>query len=307
MKQVIAYYYNIQIEDFEQDKNICCFNFNKCKFYFVPYNRDEKSLREIIEVSREMKVKNIKCHDIIINKFNNVLTKFNEENYMLLKVCDDLDRDFNIFDMFFISKKLRLLPNKQKEYKNNWSEYWKRNVDYFESQIRNYGKLKMGILNTFSYYIGLAENAIEYAGIIEKELRFNANDDSISLGHRRIFSPNYQLNYLNPISFIFDLDVRDYAEYFKARFFNDGNIYQEFVSFFKTVRFGIYSYSMFYARLVYPSYYFDLYEQVILNDKNEELLIDIVNKQKEYEKFLGFAYQEISKYAPIKKIPWMVS
>ncbi len=304
MKQILKYYYNIEIDDFEMENNVCFFNLNKSNFYLVPFTRDENNLIDIIEVSKEMIHRKIDCHNIILNRFNKALTQFNNINYILLNVGKNFDDDINIFDMHFINQKLRVNNDLQKKYKNNWQNNWSHNIDYFEMQIRNYGKLKTGILNTFSYYTGMAEIAIEYAGFANTNFIIDEGD-YISLSHRRIFYPNYKLNYLNPISFIFDLEIRDYAEYFKTRFFYEENVYQELTSFFKTVKFGAYSYNMFYARLLYPSYYFDLYEKVLIEGKSEESLINIVSKQKEYERFLHFAYNEISKYAPIKKISWL--
>ena len=134
----------------------------------------------------------------------------------------------------------------------------------------------------------------------------DAAKDYFVISRRRIFSPNYLLNYANPICFVVDLEVRDYAEYFKSLFFDGGDVYQEIVSFLKRVRVGSFSLSVFFARLIYPSYYFDLFEKVILNDESSDILINILNKQEDYNKFLNFVYKEILKYTPIKKIPWLV-
>lgn len=57
---------------------------------------------------------------------------------------------------------------------------------------------------------------------------------------------------------------------------------------------------MFYARLLYPSYYFDVYEEVMNKDRNEEDLVDII-KSVIVMKIFKEAYLEISKYAPIEK------
>ena len=64
---------------------------------------------------------------------------------------------------------------------------------------------------------------------------------------------------------------------------------------------------MFFARLLYPSYYFDVYEEVMNKDRNEEDLVDIIKKCNSYEDFLKEAYLEISKYASIEKIDWLIN
>ena len=67
-----------------------------------------------------------------------------------------------------------------------------------------------------------------------------------------------------------------------------------------------YEYSMLFARLMYPSYYFDLYESIMNNDESEEKLVPIIAKTEEFELFLKEAYLEISKYAPLDKINWLI-
>ena len=41
----------------------------------------------------------------------------------------------------------------------------------------------------------------------------------LTLCHKRVYYPTYKLNYYNPLSFIFDLRVRDIASYLKNKFF----------------------------------------------------------------------------------------
>lgn len=67
-----------------------------------------------------------------------------------------------------------------------------------------------------------------------------------------------------------------------------------------------YSYHMLYARLLYPSYYFDIYEDVMNNNGDEERLVKIISKVDDYELFLKEAYQEISKYTSLEHIDWII-
>lgn len=64
---------------------------------------------------------------------------------------------------------------------------------------------------------------------------------------------------------------------------------------------------MLYARLLYPSYYFDIYEKVIENLKDESELLDIVSRVDEYELFLKDAYFELSKLYKIEQILWIIN
>lgn len=307
MKETIKYYYNIDVTDIEELDGKYHFVFNKRDFFFVYYNRLPEEIEDLILCSQKMKEKNIDCHDIILNRNNQVLTKVNEYNYILLSVSN-LTEEFNIIDISLMNKKLILSEESGKIYRNNWSKLWSDKVDYFEYQIRELGVNKLNIGESFSYYIGLAENAIAYVNSTNKNL-VKTESDHIVLSHRRIFYPNIKLNYLNPLSFVFDLEVRDIAEYLKSLFFSEDNseIMIELSSYLKTTRLSIYGYQMLFARLLYPSYYFDVYEEIMNKEKEEDSLIKIVSKVNDYEKFLKKAYLEISKYAPIEKIDWLIN
>ena len=130
--------------------------------------------------------------------------------------------------------------------------------------------------------------------------------DNVTLAHRRIFNPNIALNYLNPLSFIFDLEVRDVAEYLKIEFFNNQDSLLDLKTYLKIKKLTVYSYHMLYARLIYPSYYFDIYEDIMNNNGDEEQLIKIIDKVDEYEIFLKKAYFEISKYTTLEHIDWLL-
>ena len=62
---------------------------------------------------------------------------------------------------------------------------------------------------------------------------------------------------------------------------------------------------MLFARLLYPSYYFDIYEKVMSNECSEDQLIPIVTKVDKYEEFLSSVLGLVSKYAVIEPIDWI--
>lgn len=308
MKETIKYYYNIDIDDLKEQDGKYFFKYQNQDFFFVYFNRNIEELNDILICVNNMKEKGIDVHNIIINRNGQYLTKINNFDYILMSV-NNYNEEYDIFDMINIVNKLTLNYNTSKLYRNNWSNLWTQKMDYFEYQIRELGINKTVIKDSFSYYLGLAENAISYVN--NTNLKYNAlNNAKITLAHRRIFYPNYKLNFLNPLAFIFDLEVRDIAEYLKAMFFAGDNaeeVIEELKYYLQIKTLSIYEYHMLYARLLYPSYYFDLYENIMNNDESEEKLVNIIKKNKEYELFLKNAYLEISKYAPIEKIDWLIN
>ena len=306
MKETLEYYYNLDIDNLEELDVKYHFKIENQDFFFVFYNRGLEELEDIIGVCNEMFLKGINVHEVIRNRDNSFLTKVNEYNYILFKV-NNLSEEYDIFDMVNISNKLVLNNNKSSLYRNNWGSLWSDKIDFFEYQVRELGVEKNVVKSSFSYYVGLAENAISYVN--NAILKYGGvSSGRIVLSHRRVFYPNYKLNYMNPLSFVFDLEVRDVAEYLKSMFFKKDIEYclDELKSYLSIRKLNIYEYHMFYARLLYPSYYFDVYDSVMNKNVNEEELVKIVKRSNDYEKFLKKTYLEISKYVRLDKIDWII-
>ena len=191
-------------------------------------------------------------------------------------------------------------------YRNNWAELWSSKVDYFEYQVNELGHNKSIVLNSFSYYVGLAENAISIVNNVN--LKYSQEENNISLSHKRIRYPNMEIDYYNPLNFIFDLKVRDIAEYIKSIFFytDRESTLRVIKNNLEDINFNNYDVNMFYARLLYPSYYFDIYEKVIEGD-NEEKLLDIIRKNRDYEIFLKQLYYLLEQRYQLEKIDWIVN
>ena len=68
-----------------------------------------------------------------------------------------------------------------------------------------------------------------------------------------------------------------------------------------------YEANMLYARLLYPSYYFDKYESIIEDKEDEDDLLDIINKINEYELFIKDIYIILSKNYKIEKVEWLIN
>ena len=306
MKETLEYYYNLNIDNLEELDGKYHFKIENQDFFFVFYNRGLEELEDIIEVCNEMFLKGINVHEVIRNRNNSFLTKVNEYNYILFRV-NNLSEEYDIFDMVNISNKLILNNNKSSLYRNNWGSLWSDKIDFFEYQVRELGIEKNVVKSSFSYYVGLAENAISYVN--NAVLKYGGvSSGRIVLSHRRVFFPNYRLSYMNPLSFVFDLEVRDVAEYLKSMFFKKDIEYclDELKSYLSIRKLNIYEYHMFYARLLYPSYYFDVYDSVMNKNVNEEELVKIVKRSNDYEKFLKITYLEISKYVRLDKIDWII-
>jgi len=303
MKQTIEYYYSLKIDEVFLEGDAYHFVYETNNYYFVFFNRTAKDLRDLIEVSRELKNKNIPCHDIILNNQKEVLTKVDDSMYVLLRVHSK-NEEYSISEIIELNKKTKLASLKSDLYRNDWANLWSKKIDYIENQMNEVVCDKV-IRKSIDYYIGLAENAIYYVNSIN-ELYSISLKDNVVLSRKRIYYPNLGINYLNPLSFIFDLEVRDVAEYIKSAFWQKEDAFLELQTYLKSVPLTPYSYNMLFARLLYPSYYFDRYEKVVNNHADIQMIVDIITRVDAYEAFLKKAYKEISLYAHLQEIAWLI-
>lgn len=308
MKEILKKFYHLNENiDVLECEDHCSFLFGEKKYYFVPYFRSEEELSDLLHLNDELILKGVPTSRFIQNIDNQYITIVNDKKYILFESPLNISKEYNVLDMISFAELLKTSNKKSILYRNQWGELWSSKVDYFEYQIAQLGKDKPIILNSFSYYVGLAENAISYVNNTLNNHQISIYE-SITLQRKRIGFPNIQLNYFNPLNYVIDIEVRDIASYFKSLFFNSfDDLWIEVDAYFKRKRLSIYGYQLLYARLLYPSYYFDIYESVMEGKVEEKELLKIINKSSYYELFLKQMFLEISKYAPIEAIAWIVN
>ena len=82
MKEIINYYYNFDCLEIIENKNYTTFTHLGDKYYFVFFNRENDELKDIIDIIEELKLKGIKVHNIILNRFNSYVTKVRPPPYV---------------------------------------------------------------------------------------------------------------------------------------------------------------------------------------------------------------------------------
>ena len=68
---------------------------------------------------------------------------------------------------------------------NNWDYLWSTKIDYLEYQINQSGKKYPLIVESFSYFVGLTENAISYAKNATLELKKDYNNIGV-ITHKKL-------------------------------------------------------------------------------------------------------------------------
>ena len=301
MKNNIMYYYNLRIDNITQNNNNYYFTINNDNYCFTIYTRDIKESNEIYKLNKYMLSSNILVHEIIPNKDNYVVTIINNIPYILYKIYINKNKKLTINELTYLSNYTYQVDKILT--RNNWNILWSNKIDYFEYQINQMGKKYPILVDTFAYFTGLAENAISYVKYTTLETQIETSDNPV-ISHRKINNTIEAL--YNPLNIILDHKSRDIAEYIKLSFLNKNtNIYQELDSYFSNNYYSEYGLRLLYARIIYPSFYFDMYEQIIQGLRKESDLLNIVTLLDDYELYLKEMYYYLKKYHNIPEIDWI--
>ena len=112
-------------------------------------------------------------------------------------------------------------------------------------------------------------------------------------------------DYFHPKNLVIDYYPRDVAEYFKYLFFSNNYHNFPFLTFLRQLHFSYDDFILLFARLIYPSYYFDCYDEIINNQAREEQLKPILLRTKEYIIFLANIYNIICQITLIPSVWWI--
>lgn len=295
MKNIIEYYYNLQLVELQEKQNNYTFKVKNNNYILKEYNNNLDNINDIYTLNKY--INNYYPIDkIILNKYNVPLTKVNNTYYILIKTNERKELKLSIISNLSNIK----LPEIKSLERNNWEILWSNMIDYYESQIGQNEKKYPLIRESFDYFIGLGENAISYLVNTKKEVQKEINDNKV-LSHNNLYNSLY-----DPLNIIIDHKSRDVAEYIKISFFNNNkNIFKELDEYFFYNRYSLYGIRVLYARIIYPSFYFKLYDEILREKKEEKELNKIISRINEYEIYLKDIYLYLSKYYNIPSIEWL--
>lgn len=302
MKNAIKYYYNINAKDIHQkDKNYRFNDETNNNLYLLnQYSQDPHKIVEIIKIYQYIRQKGLYCHEIILNNNNEIITNLNGLNYVLLRINMD-NRTITSNDIIIFSETYIVDVNYFNEQikSKNWLDLWQKKTDYIEYQINQFSK-KFPLINTSStYYLGLAENAISY-------LKYNNSSNSYySISHKRINAKYTMVDLYNPLEFILDYKVRDISEYLKNYLLEKHDLSHSNVDLY-LLKLNYEEIIYFISRMLYPTYYFDLVQEIIDGKVPQEKLNLYINKTDDFEKYMKKLMYEYSKVYNIDKIEWII-
>lgn len=202
-----------------------------------------------------------------------------------------------------------------------WKQLWEQRLDQMEGFWNN--KLNQGpenefekmFLDSFPYYMGLAENSIQYLTDSELDSRPSEMDNG-TVCHERFSRVTWGRKQLikNPYEWVFDHASRDLAEWVRARYFYNSQTYQPDIRHFfndyqQVNRLSPFSWRLLYARLLFPLHYFECIENYYITNSEqqklalEDQLLKYLKQSSENERFLGGFYQIVEAPVRAYKLP----
>lgn len=304
MNNYINYYYSIYPDSIHEQNKTFYFQYDDEKYYFLLYNRPIEDATYLYELNLEMIRKGSLVHEIVLNKDKTILTMVGDVPYVLMKVYINEAKKSDLSEIAFISMNNANIKNNKILDRSDWVTLWSTKIDYFEYQIGQVGKKYPLICEYLGYYIGLAENAISYAKNTTQESK-KSQYDTLTIAHKRIKANDTAFEIYNPISLIIDYQARDLGEYIKSKFFDGADIWSEIDEYFKNYDMSIYSKRLLYARLLFPSHFFDVYEAIIEGKLKEDDILPIIYKTEQYEDFLVEFHTYINRGNLMPQIDWL--
>lgn len=300
MKNIINYFYNLNITKLTNKDNIYSFYDNDELYHFYIYNNNIKNLDLTKDIDDSLK-KDTLIHEIIINKDNSIITYYNNIPYILCKINININKPITLGEISYLSSKV-ISTNSKITY-HSWQDLWSIKMDYLEKVINENGKKYPIIVDSFNYFVGMAENAISYYNNLSNK---EVDNNSLVISHRIININATVYAIYDPVNIIIDHKARDIAEYIKYSFFSDNtNIFKELNVYFKYNYYTKDDVVLLLARVLYPSFYFNMYEDIMINSKEEKIITNITSKLDKYELYLARVFKYFNNFYNLPIPEWL--
>lgn len=208
-----------------------------------------------------------------------------------------------------------------------WKPFWETRLDQMEKVWNEKlfqqpdNDFERMFLESFPYYRGIAENAIQY--LVDTELDdVPTTTDHGTVCHERFTTDTWGDSYYlkNPFDWVFDHSSRDLAEWTREKYFHNIKTYEpelrQFITDYQSITpLSSFSWRLYFARILFPLHYFYSVETYYgTNSEQEKNLIEerlhkFLQQSDDHERFLGgffeFAEVPIHKWK-IPTIGWII-
>lgn len=301
MKNFIDYYYNINVSEIKHihDK------------YFIYTNNERYMLKVfgdtdffmVYEYLANQLDKYLYFFRIVKNRQNDYLTYIDDKPYILLKLSDINNNTISIYDIkinqfFEYSNKISRLI------RFPWVKLWENKIDYFEEWCYLKQNQYKNMYSLFHYFIGIAENAVLYLKITETEEKVE-EIDRLVISHNRLSMDSSLYDYYDPTNIVLDHPSRDVSEYIKSTYVHGNFDIKLLEEYLNEHHFSKYGLRLLYARILFPSFFFDYIDEMILNSYDTDLLY-LEARIIEFEKFISQISVFFKEKYDIPVVTWCI-
>lgn len=293
IKNIIEYFYKISNLELHRKGDFYYFTLEPNDYLFIPLARTELELLEINQIIKD----DLLYDQLVLNIENHYLTQTQKGYFVLIRKSR---ANFSL-EQSIIQEKSRILSttNYVNIDRTNWKDLWSKKIDYIEYQLLHIESRYPLISKSINYYIGMTETAISYLNDFYSK---NAKMGLLpTISHKRILKDNFN----SPMNIITDYRARDISEYLKYLFIENTYNYDKISIFLKKCELTETDSQLIYARLLYPSFYFDLYDQIVSGLIEEKKILPLLSRSKEYEDFVRMIYSLLNEKQTILKAGWI--
>ena len=295
MNNFVEYFYGIKVDKVFYNGKYYSFVAGGYAYRIYMYTDSHNDIKFLYELNKKL-VANTLMSEIVVNRNNEVVSSYNGGSYILVRVFVNVEKKISLEEISFISNSMYRV-----DLNINWGALWARKIDYLEDLINENGKRYPLIVDSFNYFVGMAENAISYFNsvLVDKDYRY-------VVSHKIIRWDDTVEALYNPLNIVFDYRVRDVAEYIKNSFFNRNyNIFNELMVYFRKNPLSLIDVKLLVARLLYPSFYFEMYEDILIDNKEEKIILEVLSRLDDYEEYLWNVIIFLRGNYEIEEIEWL--
>jgi spore coat protein YutH len=309
----------------------CCKKENQ-RYLLVPVgNMDDEELTELEQLANHLKKKGDQAVcTILYTKDKNRLLKWESGQYCVLTSHDTQNRTNSKFGRklakFHFRGRSISFPVKKISRVGQWKVLWEKRLDQmekvwnsmlFQQPESDFDRL---FIESFSYYMAIGENAIQYLVDTELDDEPKAIDNG-TVCHTHFSSQSWGEESIvrNPFDWVFDHCSRDLAEWTRERYLHHFRTYQpdvtQFFADYQSVEpLSSFAWRLLYARILFPLHYVECIEDYYSagSEQEKHLLLErlqrYLQQSNEHEKFLKQFFQllevPVRQYA-IPEIDWL--
>lgn len=299
MKNFLNTNYNIIVDKIYKTKGDLFFFTNNTKIYIVSIDENDlNNITEQVKVSNALARNQVTINTILLNKYGSYFSKYKEKTVILIIVNDneknklyysELLKLQNYNENYFILEKINLITE------------WESEIDILENELMEYNKENRIVQNSFNYYVGLAELALQFYkhNTINKNIKY-------CIGHYRLTDFNRK-NFNNPL-FLKKIDNSyDVANYIKHKLYFETIDFEEI---YEICQNNTIDTECLISCLLYPTYYFNNLKAFLKSNDDREndnikKIKHIINKQKKLEDLFVFLRNQLKNEKIVEIFNWL--